>query len=55
MGKILIGPKLALGAQPVLLIGANVDDNPAFMVAGAGGVANIAVKDLSLMILRWTI
>lgn len=41
MKKILLGPKLALGAQPVLLIGANVDGEPNFMVAGAGGVANI--------------
>jgi len=32
---------MVLGAKPVLLIGANVEDKPNFMVAGAGGVANV--------------
>ena len=41
MDKVSLGPRMVLGAKPVLLVGANVDDKPNFMVAGAGGVANV--------------
>ncbi|MFC1983937.1 flavin reductase family protein [Chloroflexota bacterium] len=40
MTKIQIGTQAVIGTAPVLLIGANVDDKPNFMTAGACGVAN---------------
>ena len=40
MSKILLGPKVILYPIPVLLVGANVDDKPNFMVVAAGGWAN---------------
>ena len=50
MKKIQLGPLLVLEPKPVLLVGANVYDKPNFMVAGAGGVANITPPMISVAI-----
>jgi flavin reductase (DIM6/NTAB) family NADH-FMN oxidoreductase RutF len=40
MGKILLGPQTLIYPMPALLIGANVNDKPNFMVAAWSGIAN---------------
>ena len=40
MGKVLMGPQTLIYPMPVLLIGANVEGKPNFMVAAWGGIAN---------------
>ena len=40
MGKIMMGPTIILGTQPILLGGANVDDKPNFIAVGSCNVAN---------------
>jgi len=39
MGKITMGPRTLIYPMPVLLVGANVDDKPNFMVAAWSGIA----------------
>ena len=40
MGKTKVGPQTLLYPMPVLLIGANVNSKPNFMVCAWGGIAN---------------
>lgn len=40
MGKALMGPQTLVYPMPALLVGANVDGKPNFMVVAWGGIAN---------------
>ena len=40
MDKIQMGPQTLIYPMPTLIVGANVDDKPNFMVAAWGGIAN---------------
>ncbi len=40
MSKVPLGPQSMVYPMPILLIGANVDDKPDFMVVAWGGIAN---------------
>ena len=39
MAKVLMGPQTLIYPMPVLLVGANVDNNPNFMAVAWGGIA----------------
>jgi len=40
MSKVLMGPQTLIYPMPALLVGANVDDKPNFMVVAWSGIAN---------------
>lgn len=50
MNKILMGPKPLIYPMPVILVGANVDDNPNFMTAAWCGIANAEPPMVSVAI-----
>ena len=51
MGKVVMGPQTLLYPMPVLLVGANVDDRPNFMVVVWCGIANGTPPMISVAIM----
>ncbi len=50
MGKILMGPQTLIYPMPALLVGANVNDKPNFMVVAWGGIVNSVPPMISVAI-----
>jgi len=48
MGKVQMGPQTLIYPMPALLVGANVDGKPNFMVAAWGGIANSTPPMISI-------